>query len=85
MFDRILNATLSEDGVSASGVNSLCLQILIHTKHKTTKQCLALTALLHFLEEAFIHWVDKAMCYQQSGKPIQLDGEILPPKLPNFS
>ena len=68
MFVRILNATLFEEGFSATGVNSPCLQILlIHTKHKTIKQYLGLTPLLHFLDGALIHWVDKAMCYQQSG------------------
>ena len=63
MFDRILNATLSEEGVSATGINSQCLQILlIHTKHKTIKSYLRLTPRFHFLEEALIHWVDKVKC-----------------------
>ena len=69
MFDRILNATLFQEGVSANGVNSPCLQILlIRTKYKTIKQYLGLTPLLHFLEGALIHWVDKVMCYEQSGR-----------------
>ena len=69
MFNRILNATLFEEGVCATGVNSPCLKILlIHTKHKTIKQYLGLTSFLHFLEGTLIHWVDKVMYYQQSGR-----------------
>ena len=61
IFDRILNATLSEEGVSTTGFNSHCLLILlIHTKHKTIKWCLRMTPRLHLLEGALIHWVDKA-------------------------
>ena len=67
MFDRILNATLSEEGISTTEVNSPCLQILlIHTKHKTIKLYLRLTQHLHFLEGALIHWVDKAKCVTNS-------------------
>ena len=80
MFDRILKATQSEEGISTTGVNFLCLQILlIQTKHKTIKKYLGLSTRLHFLEGVLIHWVDKATCYQQSGRgPWKLDGELLP-------
>ena len=67
MFERILNATLSEGEVSTTGVtqeslDSPCLLIfLIHTKHtKTIRWNFGLTSRLHFLEGELIHWVDKA-------------------------
>ena len=60
MFDRFLNATLSEQGVPTTGVSPPCLQILlIHTKHKT-KWYLRLTPCLHSFEGTLIHCVGKA-------------------------
>ena len=63
MFDRILNATLSEEKFSIFGVTQGNLKLLLPTdslKHKTIRWYLGLTPCLHFLEEELIHLVDNA-------------------------
>ena len=65
MFDRILNAILSER-VSTTGVIQENLELpsflilLIHTEHKTIRWNFGLTPRFYSLEGELTHWVDKA-------------------------
>ena len=55
-----INTRFPPLGLHKRIVNSPCVILFTHTKHKTIRWNLGLTPRLHFLEGELIHWVDKA-------------------------